>query len=142
MILPEKDYKKVLDTMPVVCVDGLIINSQNQYLLVKRNNEPLKGEFWLPGGRLHKNELLETSIKRKIFEELGTEVSIVKFLGYFEEFFDVTEQKTKGGFHAISFVFLLKLLSDKISLDNQASEWRWFDELPIKFKSYNLVDKI
>ena len=37
-----------------------------------------------------------------------------------------------GGFHAISFVFLLKPLHDKIDLDSQSSDWRWFESLPIK----------
>ena len=56
--------------MPVVCVDALIIN-ENEYLLVKRKNDPLKNKFWMVGGRLNKNELIVNGIKRKIYEEIG-----------------------------------------------------------------------
>ena len=139
MILNEIDYIKVIETMPIVCVDALIINEKNQYLLVKRTNEPLKDEYWLPGGRLHKNELLEESIKRKVREELGVDGKIIKLIGHFEEFFDKTSQQTNKNFHAISFVFLIEILSFNISLDNQASDWKWFNTLPDRLKLYNLI---
>ncbi len=142
MIIDENDYIKIMETMPVVCVDGLIVNNKKEFLLVKRNNEPLKGQYWLPGGRLHKNETLENSIKRKIYEELRCEVKIIKSLGYFEEFFGETKQNVNSGFHAISIVFLLKLLSSDILLDNQSDDWKWFSKLPERFNTYNLLNKI
>ena len=57
--IEEKDYIKIMQTIPVVCVDALIQNKKQEFLLVKRDNEPLKGKFWMPGGRLHKGETSE-----------------------------------------------------------------------------------
>lgn len=142
MIISDTEYKKIMEYMPVVCVDGLIINENREFLLVKRKNEPLKNEYWLPGGRLHKNEKLEEAIKRKMTEELNIEVEIIKSLGYFEEFFDNTVQEVNGGFHALSIVFLLKLKNANIKLDNQSTDWKWFKVLPERFKSYNLEKEI
>lgn len=138
MKLPEEQYRLVLETMPIVCVDGLIQDEHGRYLLVKRLNEPLKNEFWLPGGRLEKGERLEAAIQRKMREELSADVEIVRLLGHFEEFFERTEQGTASGMHAISFVFLLRLLSDGVVLDSQSGEWGWFDELPGTFERYGL----
>lgn len=124
------NYKYIVENMPVVCVDGLIVNQNGEYLLVKRKNEPLKGEYWVPGGRLLKNEKLEDAIRRKMVEEVGIGVKILRLIGFFEVVFDKTHLDLKGGFHAVSFVFLLNPLEENIVLDNQSSGWKWFKELP------------
>ncbi|WP_051360666.1 NUDIX domain-containing protein [Desulfuromonas sp. TF] len=136
MILPEADYKKVMESMPVVCIDCLVQNDQGEFLLVKRNNEPLKNEFWLPGGRLFKHERLHDAVQRKMREELGIDVRVVRNLGFFEEFFDKTAQNAAGGFHAISFLYLVKPLGSEIQLDRQSSDWGWFRELPERLREY------
>jgi colanic acid biosynthesis protein WcaH len=135
------EYKWVMETMPVVCVDGLIVNERRQFLLVRRLNAPLKGEFWLPGGRLHKGEKLRDGIRRKMREELGAEVEVIRDLGHFEEFFHDTAQDVPGGFHAISVVFQLRLDSQEINLDEQSGEWAWFAELPPRLAGYNLISR-
>lgn len=38
-------------------------------LLIKRNNEPFKGKWALPGGAMYNNELLEESAKRELKEK-------------------------------------------------------------------------
>jgi len=115
MFLEQKLYKKIMESMPIVCVDALIINEKKEYLLVKRKNEPLKNKFWMVGGRLQKNELIEEGIKRKLKEEVNIEVGLIKYLGHFEEFFKNTEQKINGNFHSISFVFLV-FVNSKIKI--------------------------
>jgi colanic acid biosynthesis protein WcaH len=130
MRLSAEDYRKFLSTMPIVCVDCLVMNDRGEYLLVKRRNEPLKDEFWVPGGRLHKNERLADAVHRKMREEIGVEVEIVDQLGYFEEFFERTAEGAEGGAHSICFLFLVRAKSDDIRLDEQSSEWGWFAAAP------------
>ena len=134
MMLSDEDYKKVMETMPVVCIDCVVRNDKGEYLLVKRKNEPLQGEYWVPGGRLLRNERLEQAVHRKMREEIGIEVEIVESLGFFEEFFDKTAQNAEGGFHAISFLWLVRPLGPGISLDGQSSDWGWFRELPARLR--------
>jgi GDP-mannose mannosyl hydrolase len=136
MLLPTHEYRKFLDTMPIVCVDCLAVNGAGEYLLVKGNNEPLKGEFWLPGGRVLKNERLVDAVHRKMSEELGIEVEVVRNCGFFEEFFAIGPNNTRGGVHSISFVFLVKPKSSKIRLDGQSSEWGWFRHLPTRLTGH------
>ena len=138
MNLPVDEYRRVLETMPIVCVDGLIVDEQGKFLLVKRENEPLKGEYWFPGGRLLRGEKIEAAIRRKMREELSTEVEVIKLLGHFEEFYERTEQGNPAGLHAISFVFLLRLVQEDIRLDDQSADWGWFEDLPPTFQEYGL----
>ena len=145
MILSDAEYIKVMESMPVVCIDCLVRNRDGKFLLVKRENEPLKGEFWVPGGRLLKGERLEDAVHRKMREELGIEIKVIKNLGFFEEFFVKTAQKVKNGFHAISFLYLVEPLSNDITLDKQSSEWGWFVDVPARLKKYknlNLGDAL
>tara|TARA_B100000925_G_scaffold291643_1_gene280522 strand:+ start:2998 stop:3447 length:450 start_codon:yes stop_codon:yes gene_type:complete len=137
MILDKDLYKKVMENMPVVCVDAVIMNELGEYLLVKRKNEPLKNKFWMVGGRLHKNELTNDAIKRKIKEEAGIENGVIKYLGHFEEFFEKTEQKINGKFHSISFVYFVFVDSkSNIKIDKQSSEYKWVKKLPKIFDKY------
>jgi len=133
-MIPSEDFKMIVENMPIVCIDGVIENEKGEYLLVKRKNEPLKGEYWVPGGRLLKNEKLEDAINRKMEQELSTKVKVGKILGFFEKVFEKTHLNVHSGFHGISFVFLLTPLDQNIMLDNQSTDWKWCKELPKKFK--------
>ena len=135
MMLEKNLYKKIMESVPIICVDVIIMNEKNQYLLVKRKNEPLKNKFWMVGGRLNKNELLIEGIKRKLKEEVGIKKGLIKYVGFFEEFFKKTEQKINGNFHTISFVYIAYVSSKtKIIIDEQSKDFKWFNKLPPTFK--------
>lgn len=58
----------------------LLYNSKNELLLMKRANEPFKGMWSLPGGKIDPNELPADAIKREVFEELGIRLNEVNYL--------------------------------------------------------------
>lgn len=130
MKLPEAEYRRFLETMPIVCVDGVLVNEEGQYLLVKRRNAPLKDLWWVPGGRVHKGETFEQAFHRKMREELGIEVQLLAPLGVTQELHADDPRGGEQGVHAVSVVFLARPLSEEITLDEQSSEWGYFDELP------------
>jgi colanic acid biosynthesis protein WcaH len=135
MIIKKNLYKKIMESIPIVCIDVIIMNEKNEYLLVKRKNNPLKNKFWMVGGRLYKNEMLADGIKRKVNEEIGVKKCSIKYVGFFEEFFNKTEQNINSNFHAISFVYKALINSKtKIKIDNQSIEYKWFKKLPPLFK--------
>jgi colanic acid biosynthesis protein WcaH len=111
-----------------------VINDRGEFLLVKRANEPLLGEHWVPGGRVYKGERLLDAVHRKMREEIGVDVDIVENVGFFEEFHEKTKENAVGGAHSISFVYLVKPKSYDIKLDPQSSEWGWFKEIPERFR--------
>jgi colanic acid biosynthesis protein WcaH len=75
MVIPNERYYRILECIPIACVDVAII-ARGSVLLVKRNDLPAKDEWWLPGGRVYKGELMKQTAKRKALEEVGIECHI------------------------------------------------------------------
>jgi len=137
MILPEKIYKEIISNIPILCVDIILTNNNNKFLLIKRNNEPLKNEWWIVGGRVHFFENLQSAIIRKAQEEVGISLDNIKFYGLYEDFFD-NNAFSNSNYHTLSIVFH-STISDKtmINLDDQSDDYKWADSLPKR-----LEDKI
>ncbi|HDR16897.1 MAG TPA: NUDIX domain-containing protein [Desulfobacteraceae bacterium] len=68
---------------PMVGV-GAVVFWGNSAILVRRNNEPGKGRWSLPGGLVELGESLEEALKREIREELSVDVAIKGLLDVFE----------------------------------------------------------
>ena len=132
-VIPTGFYRKIVDVIPILCVD-VVIREKDRFLLVKRTNEPVKGRWWVPGGRVLKGETITTAVKRKMKEELGVNVRPLEPLGYYENSFKKNEFGLESGIHTVSIVFLAELLSSKVKLDNQSSAWRFSKSLPRDFK--------
>lgn len=126
-MIPPKQYAYILANMPIICVDVAIF-FEGKVLLVKRNNEPAKGEWWFPGGRLFKNESLETCALRKAKEETGLDCQVVK-----EIYHAVTDF---GAIHSINFCYLLLTESDNVVLDSQSKEFKWIDDIKEGYHPY------
>ena len=77
MFIPEKKYREIVQVIPILCIDALIINNKNEYLLLKRLNEPLKNVFWVPGGRVLHLEKTEDALVRIMKKELGLDIIIL-----------------------------------------------------------------
>ena len=130
-MIPEKKYTEIIENVPILCVDGIIINDEKEYLLVKRLNDPLRGEYWVPGGRVLKHELLKDAIKRKMKQELGIDIFKERLLGYFEDIYEKSDTKLTTDLHVISFVYLVNSNNQqKIILDYQSVDSIWSKELP------------
>lgn len=130
MIVPAEEYQRILETVPILCVDGVIVNHEGKYLLVKRANAPLQDQWWVPGGRVLKGETLEEAFHRKMREELGIEVRILMPIGYTEERHADDPRGGPDGVHAVSVVFCAAPLSLDVRLDDQSTAWGFFDHLP------------
>ena len=69
-MLDVQTFKTVIENTPLVSID-LCLVCDGQLLLGKRNNDPLKGEWFTPGGRIHKNETWQDALLRIAEVELG-----------------------------------------------------------------------
>jgi len=126
--IPEEEYKNIVDKIPLMCVDCVIV-SEGKYLLVKRDNEPLKGVYWTPGGRVLKGEKLYDAVIRKVEEETGLIVRPISVVGFYEDFYKKNELGLKM-VHTTSIVFSATVVSGEIKLDNQSSDYKWSRNLP------------
>ena len=134
MHIPDESYREILSSLPILCVDIVIKDQNGHFLLVQRDRHPLKGQWWVPGGRVLKGESISQAALRKIREELGVEAEVSHSIGYYEGQFDENEWGIPSGIHTVSIVVLASLLSDKIQLDYQSSAWKFSPELPSSFK--------
>ena len=61
---------------PIIGVGAVVIDG-GKVLLVRRGQEPLKGEWSLPGGALELGETLQQGVVREVFEETGLRLDII-----------------------------------------------------------------
>lgn len=131
-----EDYKKILESIPIPCVDIIIVRN-NKIFMVKRKNNPAKGEWWMPGGRILKNESLEAAAIRKSYEETGLNVKIIKPLIFEETIFDEPSiEGVKSGAHTVNVSFLAEARSNGEKIDEQSSDYKWADKIEKEWPPY------
>lgn len=138
--IEENLYKQICAEMPIPCVDIVLQNKDEHFLLLKRANEPLKSQFWVPGGRVLKSETSRDACVRKCKEELGLDISPTNFIftGFHEADFKENNFNTNGGYHTISLVYICSLIvnESELTLDSQSSEFKFSTSLPEEFTEY------
>ncbi len=78
----------VRDT-PLISID-LIVSYQDKFLFGRRCNEPAKDYWFVPGGRIRKDERISKAFYRLTNIELGTHLPIsgAEFQGVYEHHYD------------------------------------------------------
>tara|TARA_Y100001970_G_scaffold253095_1_gene327498 strand:- start:1825 stop:2814 length:990 start_codon:yes stop_codon:yes gene_type:complete len=102
---------------PKVAVGGVIINSNNQLLLVKRNIEPNIGKWSFPSGFVDSGEIIEEALVRETIEETGVKINVEKLLGTYS---------TKDE-QIVFIAYLANTKSTKININQEVQEARFFD---------------
>lgn len=131
MFIKDTLYRDILSVMPIPTVDLLFLNSKNEILLWKRNNEPLLGVYYIPGGRVNKWEKSLDAASRKARDELGLSIdtSRLQFIGVYDDIFENSAFEDIST-HCIPVTYLYKLSQDEewqINIsDSQHSDLRFF----------------
>ena len=134
-MLSSKDFQTVVENAPLFAIDLVVVNDQREVLLGLRSNAPAKGYWFVPGGRVFKNESLENAFKRISKSEIGIERSInhARFIGLYEHFYPDSAVGSNVSTHYINATHLLRLEPSRLSLpfSDQHQEYRWLaiDEL-------------
>lgn len=125
-LLPEALYTDFIAAMPEACVD-VVVEHEGDVLVCRRENEPAKGEWFWPGGRLFKGEALPAAARRVADEELGIDVESVEQLGANAHRWDRSEQSDGVARHTVVVVFRVTPASadPEPELDDQHSDYRW-----------------
>ena len=134
-MIPAEQYQQIIEVLPILCVDVIIMNTRGEYLLIKRAKEPRKGEWWVIGGRAHKGETLEQAVVRKVLEETSLRVEDMRPIGYYEALSQENPFGLATRLHAVSVVFLTVVDDGQpIRLDDQSLDWKYSKELPADFR--------
>jgi colanic acid biosynthesis protein WcaH len=130
-MLAIEEFKIIVKNTPLVAIDLIIENQQGQVLLGRRKNKPALNYFFVPGGRIFKNEKTKDALERISFNEIGvrlTEEDVI-FNGIFEHIYDENFFNDES-FNTHYLVLSCKavLTSDNIKLDSQHSELNFYNK--------------
>jgi colanic acid biosynthesis protein WcaH len=70
-MLDQDTFLSIVDKAPLVAVDLVIVRDSQAVLLGLRNNRPAQGFWFVPGGRIRKNEPIRDALLRVAETELG-----------------------------------------------------------------------
>jgi colanic acid biosynthesis protein WcaH len=124
------DFEAVVRLAPLISIDLIVRSAGADILLGYRRNEPARGTWFVPGGRIRKNERLEVAFARTVKDELGVELSAeqARFFGVFEHIYDENFAQRAGfGTHYVVLAYEISLarLPDTLQQD-QHDSFRWF----------------
>ncbi|MFW6014348.1 MAG: NUDIX domain-containing protein [Candidatus Nanoarchaeia archaeon] len=100
----------------------IIVLKENNILLIKRKNEPYKSKYALPGGFVEKEERIEETTIRELWEETGIKVK-EKDLGRIGVY---SEPKRDPRGRVVSFVFKVEIEVKKVKAGDDAEDANWF----------------
>ena len=123
--IPHEDWRTVVRSVPLVSVD-LVVEHDGAVVLGKRTNDPAKGEWFVPGGTVHKHERLVDAVQRITREELGIDTRINRQLGVYEHFWETAEMEDVDGKHYAPIGFHLTAERTDVTPDDQHASFRWF----------------
>jgi colanic acid biosynthesis protein WcaH len=114
----------------LVSIDLIVQNPKQEILLGKRVNKPAQGFWFVPGGRIYKNETIRNAIKRISQTEIGVDLSdhdpglpgATEHM-YNDNFLNQPDVST----HYVVLVFVIELENEIMySPDDQHSGMKWW----------------
>ena len=128
-MLELETFKTVVASTPLVSIDLIVRNSQGQVLLGLRNNRPAQGFWFVPGGRICKDETMGFAFSRLTEGELGVKAEIDQacFIGPYQHFYSDNFSGEDFSTHYVVLGYELTLDIDLTSLPaDQHHDYRWF----------------
>ncbi|WP_019615902.1 GDP-mannose mannosyl hydrolase [Psychromonas ossibalaenae] len=128
-MLPLSTFKTVIASTPLVSIDLIVKNKDGKVLLGKRTNRPAKGYWFVPGGRVLKDESLDLAFNRLIKIELGLSGVKAGFKGVYQHFYEDNFSEDNFTTHYVVLAYEIIFNGELSSLpDEQHSGYSWFSE--------------
>ncbi len=129
-MLKAEHFKEVVKNTPLIALDLIVIDKEGRILLGLRNNNPGKGSWSVPGGRIYKNEILKEAFKRISKNELGLAVDVnrIRFRGIYEHFYQESVfNEANINTHYVTIACEVKPAeTDEIALNSQHNQYKYF----------------
>lgn len=127
--IPADLYHQILKNLPIACVDIAIV-AQGSVLLVKRKDAPARHQWWVPGGRVLKGEMMKDTATRKAREEVGIKCHVGPIIHTAETIFP--DGPNNIPVHSINSCFFLYPVDPHFTpvLDNHHEDYMWVNAIP------------
>ena len=135
-MLSADTFLSVVSATPLVAVDLVLVRGGCEMLLGLRNNRPAQGFWFVPGGRILKNEPIQAALARVAANELGLQLAVMPhtptLMGAFEHFypdcFAGSAENVGVSTHYVVLGHLLQVPANFAlpGFDAQHAELRWW----------------
>ena len=128
-LLPDEIFAEVIEHAPLVAIDLLVEDKEQRILLGWRKNLPAQSSWFVPGGRIRKNETLDQAFARITLAELGQSFDLEQsvFSGVYQHFYpDNFRGDTRAGTHYIALAHRVWAGGVALPLpQSQHTQYRW-----------------
>jgi colanic acid biosynthesis protein WcaH len=135
-MLDAQAFQAALAAVPLVSLDLVIVRGTSEVLLGLRTNRPAQNFWFVPGGRIYKNERMQAAMLRIAEKELGLGVALSSGkissqpMGTYEHFYtDCFAGDVGVSTHYVVLAHLFKVDADfalPTTGDQQHSALRWW----------------
>ena len=108
---------------PLVGVGGVVVH-QNRVLLVQRGNEPLLGQWSIPGGLIDVGETLREAVIREVKEETGLDVEPIELIELLDR---IHRQDGRVRYHYVIADYLCRVAGGTLGAASDAAAARWVE---------------
>jgi colanic acid biosynthesis protein WcaH len=131
-VLEPKVFRDLVRNAPLIAIDLIVRNGAREVLLGLRSNGPAKDTWFVPGGRIWKDERIAAAFARITRDELGTSLAFgeARFMSVFEHLYAGNFADEPGfGTHYVVLAYEISMPSAFTALPlKQHSRYRWSSE--------------
>lgn len=128
MFLERDLFRKVVSSTPLVSIDLIVFDSGGRVLLGQRRNRPAQNFWFVPGGRVLKDETLDVAFRRLCEEELSLSClrAQSKFHGAYEHLYSDSIFGEEVRTHYVVLAYRLAVEQLCVLPQEQHCAFRWF----------------
>jgi len=118
----ERDDGRWYPQAPIAAV-GAVVFKDEKILTIKRGQEPSKGKWSIPGGRIELGETAYEAARREVREECSIEVEIERVLDAANNI--IRDETGRIKYHFVIIDMLARYVSGEIKAQSDAEECKW-----------------
>jgi 8-oxo-dGTP diphosphatase len=107
---------------PLVGVGAVVLDGE-RVLLIRRGQEPMKGQWSIPGGALEVGETLLEGVRREVREETGLDVEPMELVEVLDRIARDAEGRVQ--YHYVLVDYLCRVTGGSLCCATDATEARW-----------------
>ncbi|WP_424938719.1 NUDIX domain-containing protein [Algiphilus sp.] len=131
--LSDADFRHAIASLPLVSVDLLIVNG-GKLLLGQRRDEPARGTWFVPGGRIRRGERIAKALQRVWCAEIVGEMPVMQpqLVGAYEHFYDCAFDGSAVATHyvVLAYRFEVEEVVELLTTSHRDQWWAPIDRCP------------